>query len=326
MIALPQEAIVWDNHACLPLRPQDEAFLPQLSRFRNAGVTVVSINVGFGEQGIEQHVRMLAHFRRWLAQRPDEYLLIQNVEDIVRAKASGRLGIVFDIEGMNAVEDQLSMVQFYYDLGVRWMLVAYNLNNRAGGGCMDADCGLTEFGASIIAEMNRTGMVVCCSHTGRRTAFEAMEASSKPVIFSHSNPRVLHEHARNIGDDLIQACAKKGGVICVNGVGSFLGDNDARSETIARHIDYVARLAGIDHAGIGLDYVFDNDELLEYLRARPEMFGADEESRKKFACDFVSPEQLPEIVACLRSMGYGEADLTKILGGNLLRVARAAWK
>lgn len=326
MTALPHDAIVWDNHACLPLRPGDETFLPQLERYRRSGVTVVSINVGFGEQGIEQHIRMLAHFRRWLAERPSEYVLVQTVDDIVRAKASARLGVVFDIEGMNAVEDQLSMVQIYYDLGVRWMLVAYNLNNRAGGGCMDEDLGLTEFGAQIIAEMNRAGMVLCCSHTGPRTALEAIEASSKPVIFSHSNPRALYDHARNIGDDLIAACAKKGGIVCVNGVGMFLGDNDTRSETVARHIDYVARLAGIDHVAIGLDYVFDNEELLEYLRARPEMFGSDDASRTKYACDFVAPEQVPEIAACLRSMNYSQADVAKILGENLLRVARAVWK
>jgi len=119
MDALLQETLVWDNHTCLPLRPHDEAFLPQLERFRRSGVNVLSINIGFGEQGIEPHVRMLAHFRRWLLAHPEDYMLVHDVADIERARSGGRLGIVFDIEGANAVDDQTSMVQFYYDLGVR---------------------------------------------------------------------------------------------------------------------------------------------------------------------------------------------------------------
>lgn len=325
MNALIDDTIVWDNHACLPLRPHDERFLPQLERYRAAGFTVISINVGFGEQGIEPHVRMLAHFRRWVLAHPNEYLLIESAHDVERAKASGRLGIVFDIEGANAIDDQVSMVGLYYDLGVRWMLLAYNLNNRAGGGCMDDDRGLTEFGADVIKEMNRVGMVVCCSHTGERTVLDAIAASSAPVIFSHSNPRALHDHPRNIGDEVIRACAAKGGVICINGIGAFLGDDDTRSETVARNIDYAARLAGIEHVGLGLDFVFDQDELLEYLQARPEMFGRDAATLQKYACGFVAPEQMPEIASALRTLGYAPSDIARVLGGNLLRLAQNVW-
>lgn len=318
--------IVWDNHTCLPLRPDDERFLPQLERFRKAGVTVVSINVGFGEQEIEPHIRMLGHFRHWLSTRPRDYLLVQSVDDIQRAKDSGRLGVFFDIEGTNAVAGQLSLVQLYYDLGVRWMLMAYNLNNRVGGGCMDDDPGLTPFGLQLVDEMARVGMIVCCSHTGERTTLETIEHSKNPVIFSHSNPRALWDHPRNIRDHVIRACAAKGGVVGINGVGAFLGKNDTRSETVARHIDYVVRLAGIDHVAIGLDYVFDNDELVEYLKTHPRMFGEDAETIEQYGCDFVAPEQIPEIAERLRAMGYADSDIARVLGLNLLRVARAVWK
>ncbi len=326
MNALLQRSIVWDNHTCLPLRPHDERFLPQLERFKKSGVTVVGINVGFGEQGIEPHIRMLAHFRRWIVARPSEYMLIQRAEDVQRAKDSGKLGVFFDIEGANAVDDQISLVQLYYDLGVRWMLMAYNLSNRVGGGCMEPDKGLTQFGAALVDEMERVGMIVCCSHTGERTTLEVIEHSRNPVIFSHSNPRALWDHPRNINDAVIRACAAKGGVIGINGVGAFLGENDTRSETFAKNIDYVARLAGIDHVALGLDYVFDNDELLEYLRSNPAMFGSDAKTAQQYACGFVSPEQVAEIVECLAGMGYADSDVQRILGLNLLRVARTVWK
>jgi membrane dipeptidase len=142
-----------------------------------------------------------------------------------------------DIEGAKAIDDQVSLIQFYYDLGVRWMLIAYNRANLAGGGCLEEDTGLTEFGAQAIDEMARVGMVTCCSHTGERTSLEVIEHSKSPVIFSHSNPRALLDHPRNIRDHVIRACAAKGRLIGINGVGVFLGPNDTRSEMVARHID-----------------------------------------------------------------------------------------
>jgi membrane dipeptidase len=314
--------IVWDNHACMPLRPHDETFLPQLERVARSGVHVVGLNVGFGEQTIEAHVRVIAHFRRWILQRPEQYLLVSTVDDVLLAKQSGRLGVFFDIEGARAIDDQLSMIGLYYDLGVRWMLMAYNRNNRVGGGCLDEDTGLTDFGYAVVDEMERVGMIACCSHTGERTALDLISHARKPMIFSHSNPRALWDHPRNISDRLIEACAAKGGVIGINGVGQFLGRNDTSSETFARNVDYVARLVGPDHVALGTDYVFDEQELLDYLASMPSTFPAGAHE----PCDFVKPEQLGEIVKQLEGLGYAGEDLAKILGGNLMRVARAVWK
>lgn len=232
----------------------------------------------------------------------------------------------FDIEGANAIADQLSLIELYYDFGVRWMLMAYNRNNRVGGGCLDADMGLTAFGRDVIAEMNRVGMVACCSHTGKRTALEVIALSNTPVIFSHSNPRALFDHPRNIDDEVIRACAERGGVIGINGVGLFLGHNDVRSDTLARHIDYVAQLVGSDHVGVGLDYVFDQEELKGYLRENPGLFGEDPGLMDAQGCDFAEPEQIPEISEALGRLGYARSDVRKILGLNFLRIAREVWK
>lgn len=323
---LVRQAIVWDNHTCMPLDPHDDRWLPQLARLHDAGVTVVGLNAGYGEQGIEAHVRMLAHFRAWIKARPERYLFVERADDVALAKESGRLGIFFDIEGCNAVGDQASMVQLYYDLGVRWMLMAYNRNNRVGGGCLDDDGGLTPFGRTVVAEMNRAGMVPCCSHTGKRTALDVIATSSSPVIFSHSNPRAVCDHPRNVDDDVILACARRGGVIGINGVGPFLGDGAAATATLARHLDYVVQLAGIDHAGIGLDYVFDQEELKAAFAATPHLFGADAVRYADGSAPFASPEQVPELAEELASMGYSDDDLRKVLGLNWLRVAREVWK
>ena len=207
-----------------------------------------------------KHIRVLSFMRRWIALHPEDYQLIGSVGDVEDCKRSGKLGITFDIEGMCPVEDDLSLVQTFYELGVRWMLIAYNLNNRAGGGCLDTDCGLTATGRAIIDEMERVGMVLCLSHTGAKTAAEALTYSRNPVIFSHSNANRVHAHPRNISDDLMRACAAKGGVIGINGIGSFLGTGENFIEQFLGHLHYAVDLVGAEHVGVGLDYVFDQAE------------------------------------------------------------------
>ena len=321
---LIEGSLAWDNHGCMPLRPNDTKFLPQLARYKKAGFDVVSLNAGFDAEPWTNTVAMLAHFRQWIQAHDDKYLLIDTVKDIGAARRTGRLGIHFDIEGGSALDGRLSMVEFYYDLGVRWMLMAYNRNNLLGGGCQDEDTGLTKFGRQVIDEMNRVGMVPCCSHTGYRTTMDVINRSSKPVIFSHSNPLALWNHKRNIRDEAIRACAKTGGVVGINGIGIFLGPNDTRSETFARHIDYVVQLVGPDHAGLGLDYVFDQEELLEYQRKNPHLFPQSE--GYTLGPGLVPPEQLADITECLIRKGYATRDIRKILGGNFMRVARESWK
>ena len=315
---------VWDHHACLPLRPNDPAFLPQLARHKAAGFDAITVNIGFGEQGPEEHLRMIAALRHWLMARPEEYLLLLKADDVERARSTGRLAVGFDIEGANAVGDQLSLIQLYYDLGVRWMLMAYNTSNRAGGGCQDEDGGLTNFGRAMVAEMERVGMLLCLSHTGHRTVREVLAMATHPLIFSHSNCAALHPHPRNIPDELIRACAATGGVVGINGVGIFLGKNDISSETYARHVDHVVQLVGPAHVSIALDYVFDMSELEEHLEKMKGTFPPG--LGYEMGARFVPPEQLEEIVVTLQGWGYSDADLTALLGGNLFRLAKQVWK
>jgi membrane dipeptidase len=236
---------------------------------------------------------------------------------------------MFDIEGGNAVAAHPGLVEIFYRLGVRWMLFAYNRNNKLGGGCMDQDSGLTDYGRTIIEEMERVGMVLCCSHVGHRTAREALEYSRNPVIFSHSNPSSVHQHVRNIPDDLMKACARSGGVVNINGVGLFLGagrdgKGDDTTETVLRHLDYAAQLIGPQHVGLGLDYVFDVAEMEEHVRQNPEMYPP--EARQPGSYRQVEPERFPAIAEGLLRRGYSDSDVQGILGQNNLRVAAEVWQ
>jgi membrane dipeptidase len=315
--------VVWDNHGCMPLRP-DATFLPQLIRYRNAGVNVVSLNVGMADLPLLEHLRVLSFMRQWISHHPDAYRLISSAADVRRCKADGKLGIVFDIEGMCPVQDDLSFVQTFYELGVRWMLIAYNRNNKAGGGCLDDDGGLTAVGRGIIDEMERVGMVLCLSHAGPRTAAQALEYSRSPAIFSHSNPRADTDHPRNISDDLMRACARKGGVVGLNGIGPFLGTNENLVERLVRQLRYVIDLIGPEHVGLGLDYTFDASELDDFARRNPTLFppGVDGSGRMKM----VEPESLLEIAECLSRDNLSNEQISGILGGNWLRIADQVWR
>jgi membrane dipeptidase len=315
--------IVWDNHSCLPLRA-DASFLPQIERYRNAGINVVSFNVGFGNMPWTEHVRILSFMRQWIALRPENYSLLSTIEDVYRCKAERKLGIVFDIEGMFPVQANPSLVQTFYELGVRWMLIAYNRNNAAGGGCLDADTGLSTLGRAIIDEMERVGMVLCLSHVGARTAAEALEYSKNPVIFSHSNPYGDVPHARNISDGLIVSCAHKGGVIGLSGFGPFLGSNSDLVKHLLRQLRYVIDLVGAEHVGLGLDYVFDRTELDQYIRLNPDLIPLDMRDAPRL--ELIEPEALGQIADGLARDNLTDRQILGILGENWLRVAACVWR
>jgi membrane dipeptidase len=305
----------------MPLRA-DAEYLPQLERYRRAGVNIVSLNVGYASMPWTEHLKVLSFMRRWIALHSQDYRLIASVDDVHRSKAEGKLGVTFDIEGMGPVQDDPALVQTFYELGVRWMLIAYNRNNKAGGGCMDEDTGLTDIGRAIIDEMERVGMVLCLSHAGRRTVTDALEYAKQPVIFSHSNPFGDTSHVRNVPDELLRACAGKGGVIGLSGIGPFLGAGERVVEALLRQLHYVIDLVGPAHVGLGLDYVFDQHELAEHARTNPSLYPAGVEA----GLAMVEPESITDIAESLARENLSDEHIRNILGGNWLRIASQVWR
>jgi len=311
--------LIWDNHACMPLRA-DASYLPELSRVREAGVSVIILNVTFDRiMDWHQGVKVLSFMRGWVLKRPDDYLLIQHPDDIETAQATGRLGVAFDVEGMMALDGELSMVKTYYDLGVRWMLIAYNKNNEAGGGCMDHDTGLTDYGRRVIRTMEEVGMGLCCSHTGEKTTLEAFDWSNNPVMLTHSNPKALVDHPRCVTDNVMRACAATGGTVGITGYGGFLQGGDTSVENYFRHIDYAVQMVGSQHVSIASDYVFDPEELASF--ASNPLLGAPRAVPSLF-----DPASYPDLAERMLKAGYGSDDVAAIMGANLLRLARQIWK
>ena len=320
---LYREALVWDAHA--GVFPSPEVDLNLLDEWPKMGASYLSINVGFDVMTWQETLTTLAAYRRWVADHSDYYVLVSEVQDIDRARAENKFALSFDIEGMNALNDDINLVSTYHALGVRQMLFAYNLNNTAAGGCHDQDTGLTEFGKQVLCEMNRVGMIVDCSHAAYTTTMEIMHESSKPVVFSHSNPKAMWDHQRNIRDDQIKACAATGGVIGLNGMGIFLGENDIGVDTMLRHVRYVSDLVGTAHIGIGFDYSPDIEvDIGVILRSRPDYWPAGQQYDTP-GIKHAGPKLLPQLTDALAVSGFHEDDIRGFLGENFRRVAAAAW-
>jgi membrane dipeptidase len=315
------DLLIWDDHSGFGYTGPDDIKL--LDKWRAAGVHYLSLNV-FGFDGLpwESAVRAIADYTKAIEAR-DDITLCATVSQILAARRAGKMAVTFDIEGMRALNSNLAMVETYYRLGVRQMLIAYNLNNDAGGGCHDDDKGLTDFGRAVITEMNRVGMVVDCAHSGIKSGLEAMKISTKPCIFSHANARALKDHERNITDVQIRAVAATGGVVGVNGLSLYLDKGPATLDSLVRHIDYIANLVGVDHVGVGLDFDPSNNAPLNDPGAAK--YWPERQYPRNLKPDFLSPSVFPLLPQSLRAAGYKDQDIRAIVGGNFLRVASQVW-
>jgi len=308
--------IPWTNYGDPALRKET------LPRYIRSGYSFVGLTLASDAEGPETLLHILGRVRREV-RASDSMTLITNVADVRRAKKERKLAVSLNLQGSNALAGDLNLVQLYYDLGVRQILLVYNHKNMVGDGVHErTDCGLSRYGVELIKEMNAVGMMIDCTHTGYRTSMDAIEISASPVIFSHSNPKALWEHDRNIRDDQAKSCAARGGWIGVNGVGIFMGEDDASTETFFRNIDYWVNLVGHDHVGIGTDYVYDPVDMHRYMAMVKSPPGGNYHRMH----NFVQPEQLVELVERMVAAGYSETHVRGILGENYLALAERIWR
>ena len=320
---LVKDALVWDN--VWPLEPWAGNDWDKLKVFADAGWSLLSLTIAGDDQNLGQAFARVASAHKRILADPS-LVLVEKADDVLSAKADGKLAVTLHFEGTNCFERDLSVIEPFFRLGVRHTLLAFNVSNSAVGGCAESsDGGLTKWGRSLIAEMERVGMMLDLSHVGARTSLEAMDASTRPVLFTHSNAAGVHPHYRNLTDEQIRACAVTGGLIGISGSSDYLGDLKASAEALFRHVDHVVQLVGIDHVGLGLDIVFDAEAVTNFARSR-----ADEWPQAKDPAwpgfRYAQPAQLVDLVAHMLDRGYADEDVTKFLGGNYLRLARRFWR
>ena len=325
--ALHADALVWDQtFPATPTCGSWAAHFGALERMKASGYDVVSITVASDPDDTLSAVRRISMWRRFIDDNPDRYVLLTKAADAETAKEAGKLALGFGFQGTTPFDRDIGLVQVFYRLGVRHALMAYNQKNHVGDGCHErTDCGLSRFGVELVREMQRVGMLVDCTHTGRRTSLDVFDVASAPVIYSHSNAAALKSHERNIDDELAKACAATGGVIGVNGIGIFLGDNDDSTDALFAHVDHWVSLVGIEHVGIGLDSVSDPATLTAAVHSQAAKYPAGQgyEAARLRVC---TPEQIPQLTERMVRAGYRDSDVRAVLGGNWLRLARNVWK
>jgi membrane dipeptidase len=321
--ALLNDMIVWDN--VWPWEPWCGNSVDNLRLLAEAGWTHISLTVAGDMYNISETVSRIGALRREVQAEPDRFILVNNVDDITEAKRTNRLAVSLHLEGTRCLERNIDMVEVFYLLGIRHNLLAFNSPNSAGGGCAEPDPGLSGFGKRVVAEMERVGMLLDLSHTGYKTTMDAMEMATRPVVFTHSNSNTLTPHWRNLKDDQIKACAATGGLVGISGSNDYLGDPDASTEALFRHLDYYVNLVGPDHVGFGFDIVFNADPLNEWVKTRPKEWpGVDSPDWNGFS--YMEPHQLHGLIEMMLNHGYDEAAIRKISGENYIRICNTVWK
>lgn len=316
-----RSAWMWDQHACLPLKP--EADVRELDRYDRPGGGFVSVNVGYAPQTGDDVRALVAAFRRGVEARP-RLSLATTLPEIAAAREAGVIGVAFDLEDSAPLDGDLGNVRPLVEAGVRTLLPTYNHANAAGSGCLDThDTGLTRWGADLVREMNAAGMVADGSHCSERTGLDLCAVSDKPVVYSHSCLKSVWDHPRNITDDQAVACAETGGVVGITGVGIFLGPNTPTLDAMACHLEAAVELVGIEHVGVSTDHSFDQADFHAEIAANPGLF--DESYTRWGPLEWVSPELFVTLDDVLLARGWSHPDIDAVTSGNFLRVAHAAW-
>src|SRR5580658_1138705 len=279
-------------------------------KLRDSGIDVFHPAVAFEDARAYAITR--AWFDKWnrlIDQHPAWFLRIDQYTDLARAKAEGKIGIILGMQDANHLRN-LDDLDAFYKMGQRLTQVTYNSANRLGTGCTAArDRGLTEFGQAVVARMNTMGMAIDVSHCGERTTLDAIAASKKPVLITHSNCKSLAPGvARCKTDEAIVAASRNGGVIGLTGIRHFVRATDpVTMDHALDHFDHVAKIAGIEHVGLG------SDTDLDGRGPQSDIAGLNHASR------------VYELTEGLLRRGYTDEHIGLMLGGNFHRALEQIW-
>jgi membrane dipeptidase len=301
---------------------------------RAANLTAVTCTCSVWES-FRDTMTNIAAFQRWFLGHEDLIRPVHTVADIESAKREGRTGIILGFQNLASIEDRLEYLCLFKALGVGMMQLTYNTQNLVGAGCYESrDTGLTDFGHDAVAEMNRVGIVVDLSHVGATTAREAIAASTKPVVYSHTAPHALKPHPRNKTDEDMRRVAEQGGLVGVTLFPPFLAaGNDATVVDYVEAIEHVRNVVGEDHVAIGTDFIDGHDKrYLEWLNhdkgdgrpiGAPDLVGALVNVRMPAGIERIGA--WPSITRTMVERGWGEDQIRKAVGANWVRLLAEVW-
>ncbi|MGD8539436.1 MAG: membrane dipeptidase [Candidatus Aminicenantes bacterium] len=314
----------------------------QFAKCHRHGVTAYAVTAWDPHADMEQALEGLMSWHL-IARKYPHITIVNKAEDIIRAKKNRTAAFLLASQCGDFIGYKLHRIEAFYRLGLRMLIPAYSLTNNICAGCLDqTDNGLTAFGELVVKECDRVGLLLDCSHLGRRSSLEIIDRSEQPVVFSHSNANALAENPRNIDDTQIKACVAKGGIIGLTPWGPMnLKKGQTERPTLndfIRQIDYVAELVGsTDNIGVGTDmslgtypdHEYDpwgSPEYKDVTGAYDTHITANIRSPLRMVDGFSNFTEVLTFIGQLKKRGYNDTDVKKILGENYMRVFNKVWK
>jgi membrane dipeptidase len=320
----PSQSTKWLTHP--------ESFTTaDLQRFRDSGINVFHPAIGMGGPNANHDV--LLFFALWngfIAHHDDALLRVDSPEVLARVKQSGKIGVILGLQNSEQFA-RVDDVDSFFAVGQRVSQLTYNARNMIGNGSTERrDDGISDFGVTVIDRMNKVGMAVDVSHCGDRTSLDAFEVSKKPVLVTHSNVRALNPgHPRCKPDEVIRAVGKAGSVMGITGVRNFVkGAEPTTIEDVLNQFDYVKKLIGPEHLGVGSDIDLDGYDDMppeEYKRLKAGYKGSYAFRDKIDIEGLDHPKRMYDLTEGLIRRKYSDAEISGILGGNFQRVLNVAW-
>jgi membrane dipeptidase len=259
-----------------------------------------------------------------LSKHATDVLRVNCTEDILKARQSGAIAFIPTVEHL-ALGHELHRVDVLYGAGIRLAGLTYMRKTYVGDGQNErTDCGLSELGVEVVRRMNDLGMVVDLSHAGSRTALEAIEVSRVPVVFSHNAAHAIWPTARTRSDQDFLACAARGGLVCVTAVPNSLSNDPHQNiNSVLDHYDYLVKLVGVEHVGIGTDTLVGDHVGFHKLGAsRRAASGLPSTFPAPYLDGLESPADGKNIIRGLIARGYSDQAITRIAGLNAIDLLR----
>lgn len=331
---LYQRSIVIDS-LCSPGLDLDASPSPQLlATIRQSGIT--AINCTISAPDFEQTLYALGSLESLAEKLPEHFSIVRKHSEIALAKRDHQLGLLPGFQYTSFLEADPGRIGLFRKLGVRIMQLTYNNHGLFGGGCLDPkDSGLTAAGVAALGKMNQLGVAADLSHSGYRTTSDAISASSKPVLISHSGCAAIYPHPRNKPDDILKSLADRGGYFGVYLMPYLVASPTIPTrEHVLEHLVHAINVCGADHVGIGSDgsiqkVVLTAAQKAEFdadiARRKQLHIGAPGEDRYPYVPDLNGPDHMRIIAEELARRGQPTSTIEKVLGANFQRVIGEIW-
>jgi membrane dipeptidase len=327
-------AIVMDS-LCGPFLDSETSPNPEaVALVRQSGITAVNCTIS--DRDFETTVKNLAWLEALVEKYPETLTIVRRHSDIVRAKKAAKVGLILGFQETMFLEENPERIVMFRKLGVRIMQMTYNNRNSFGDGCLEpGNAGLSKAGMAAIKKMNESGVAVDLSHSGYRTTSEAVAASSRPVLISHSGCAAVYAHPRNKPDEILKSLADRGGYFGVYFMPYLVASPTVPTrQHVLDHLVHAINVCGADHVGIGSDGSIQTVTLTPAQKsdfdadiARRKALGvsAPGEDRYPYVPDLNGPNHMEIVAAELAARGQPSSVIEKVLGANFHRVLGDIW-